>query len=233
MSVSRNRFSALLTKVACRLVLTAPLCITACGFQPLYQDTAHHAGVSETLKRIYVAGIPDRYGQLVRLALQQDMAGAGPEDPDGYTIYVSPSMSNESVDIHADNTSGRNRVVGRAHWRLFTVGQHPKLLAEGDATTMDGINNTFEQYFAQNMNTETLQTRVAQTLAESVTQQVAIWFETKAPTEKNKKKAPVYYPIPNGMPNSSEEQPVERAGDDGLPAMATGRLDPNSDPTNY
>ncbi|NHN84954.1 hypothetical protein GOB93_09905 [Acetobacter musti] len=232
MDLFRGHFPALLTKVAYAVVLIAPLSVTGCGFRPLYEDTAKHAGVSETLKRIYVASIPNRYGQLVRLALQQDMAGAGPEDPDGYTLYVSPSMSNEAVDIHADNTSGRNRVVGRAHWRLFTVGRYPKLLAEGDATTMDGMNGTFEQYFAQSLNTETLQTRVAETLAETVTQQVAIWFETKAPTTKSRKRAPTYYPIPNGIPNSSQEQPVERAGEDGLPAMATGRLDPDSDPTN-
>ncbi|NHO32396.1 hypothetical protein GOB85_07345 [Acetobacter sp. LMG 1636] len=222
--------SAPLVKAACLLMLATPVGLSGCGFRPLYEDTAKHTGVSETLKRVYVAGIPDRYGQLVRLALQEDMAGAGPEDPDGFTLYVSPSMSNEVIDIHSDNTSGRNRVVGRAHWRLFTVAQYPKLLAEGDATTMDGMNGTFEQYFTQSLNTETLQARVAKTLAESVTQQVSVWFETKAPTATSTKKTPAYYPVPNGIPNSSEEQPVERAGDDGLPAMATGRLDPNSNP---
>lgn len=211
------------------LVAATPLALAGCGFHPLYADRPGQESVSEKLKDIYVASIPERSGQLVRLALQEEMAGSGPENPQGYTLHVNPSFSQEAIDIHSDNTSGRTRVVGRAHWMLYTVAQYPKLLAQGDATTMDGMNNTFEQYFTQNLNAETLQARVAKTLAESITQQVSVWFQTQAPTETSRKKAPTYYMIPNGIPNSSEEQPMDKAGDDGLPAMSTGRIDPNDD----
>ncbi|NHN88318.1 hypothetical protein [Acetobacter conturbans] len=214
-------------------LLVTPLWLGGCGFRPLYEDTKVHPGVSAKLKRIYVANIPDRFGQLTRLALQEELSGAGPEDPDAYTLQVSPGLSMESIDIHLDNTSGRFRVVGRAHWALYTVGISPKLLTQGDATTLDGINNTFEQYFTQNLNMETLQARVAKTLATDVTQQIATWFETQAPTEKSNKPATVFYPNSDAIPKSSDEQPMERAGEDGIPAMATGRLDPNDDdPTN-
>lgn len=229
MTTSRSRRSGLFLRTSAALMLAG---LTGCGFHPLYQDSASQPEVTEEMKRIYVASIPDRFGQQMRLDLQQELAGDGPEDPDGYTLYVNPSQSYESIDIHSDNTSGRSRVVGRAHWRLFTIGQYPKLLAEGDASTMDGMNNTFEQYFAQSMNSETLQTRVAKALAEGVTQQIAIWFRTRAPTAKSQSHSQAYYPIPNAIPGSSTQQPVERAGDDGMPAMATGRLDPNSDTTN-
>lgn len=211
------------------LVLAAPLGLGGCGFHPLYEDTNAHPGVSEKLKRIYVENIPERFGQLTRLALQQELSGAGPEDPDGYTLRVSPGMQMESIDVHADNTSGRTRVVGNAHWSLFTVGENPQLIAQGDVSTLDGMTNTFEQYFAQSLNTETLQARVAQTLAADVTQQISVWFETQAPTARNRKVVPVYYPNTDAMPKSSDQQSVERAGMDGVPAMATGRLDPNDD----
>lgn len=210
-------------------LLTAPLALSGCGFHPLYEDTKVHPGVSEKLKRIYVASIPERFGQQMRLALQQELSGAGPEDPDAYTLQVNPSMSMESIDIHLDNTSGRFRAVGRAHWSLYTVGVSPQLLAQGDVSTLDGINNTFEQYFTQNLNMETMQGRIAKNLAEEVTQQIATWFETQTAPATSHKAAAVLYPNSDAIPRSSDQQPMERAGDDGVPAMATGRLDPNDD----
>ncbi|MBO1360015.1 hypothetical protein J2D73_09430 [Acetobacter sacchari] len=207
----------------------ASLPLPACGFHPLYETSAGHIDVQEKLKQIYVAGIPDRFGQVLRLALQQQMSGAGPENPTGYTLKANGYVSQESIDIHSDNTSGRVRATGHAHWQLWTVGLAPKFLAEGDATTLDGMNNTFEEYFAQSLNTETLQNRVARTLADIVTQQVAIWFETHAPAPIAQKRRPVYYQMPNAIPNSSQQQPVQGVGEDGLPALATGRNDPNAD----
>ncbi|WP_408736614.1 hypothetical protein [Acetobacter sicerae] len=233
MMTDRSFLSRWLRRQTVPVMLALPLLLSGCGFHALYEDTKQHPGVSEKMKRVYIASIPDRFGQMTRLALQQEFAGAGPEDPDGYTLQVNPSMELESIDVHEDNTSGRMRAVGRAHWSLYTVEQSPRLLAQGETTTMDGINNTFEQYFAQNLNMETLQARIAKTLAESVTQQVAIWFETQVAGAANNKPAAVFYPNTDLMPRSDTEQPVDRAGPDGVPAMATGRLDPNNDdPTN-
>lgn len=229
----RSSLSRWLRRQAAPALLVLPLLLSGCGFHALYEDTKLSPGISEKMKRVYIASIPERFGQMTRLALQQEFAGAGPEDPDGYTLQVHPSVELESIDVHEDNTTGRMRAVGRAHWSLFTVEQTPRLLAQGDTTTMDGINNTFEQYFAQNLNVETLQARIAKTLAEGVAQQVAIWFKTQTAGETNNKPAAVFYPNTDLMPRSSTEQPVDRAGPDGVPAMATGRLDPNNDdPTN-
>lgn len=227
--MNRNRTTLSRRTLALAGLLLLPASLGACGFHPLYEDTKSHPGVSEQLKRVYVAGIPERFGQLVRLSLQSELAGADPEHPDGYTLQVNPSLDIESVDIHQDNTSGRVRIIGRAHWALYTVEQYPKFLAQGDASTLDGMGNTFEQYFAQSLNLQTVQTRVAKTLAEDVTQQLAIWFETHAPTEKSNRSAPVYYQTPNAMPNSSDQQPVEKSGADGIPALATGRLELDDD----
>ncbi|AQS83450.1 MAG: hypothetical protein ABF876_00080 [Acetobacter aceti] len=225
----RSFLSRWLRRQAAPVMLALPLLLGGCGFHALYEDTKQHPGVSEKMKRVYIASIPERFGQMTRLALQQEFAGAGPEDPDGYTLQVNPGMDIESIDVHEDNTSGRMRVVGRAHWSLYTVEQTPRLLAQGDTTTMDGLNNTFEQYFAQSLNIETLQARVAKTLAEGVTQQVATWFETQTKAAVSNKPAAVFYPNTDLMPRSDTEQPVDRAGPDGVPAMATGRLDPNDD----
>ena len=163
-------------RVASRIFLLGLLSasVSACGFQPLYGYGAPgQIDAQAQLKRVYVANIPDRYGQLIRLALQSQMAGAGPETPDGYTLQVNSWVTQESIDTHADNTSGRTRMTGHAHWALFTVGQSPQFLAAGDATTLDGVNSTFEQMFAENLNDETAIARVARTMADIITQQVA------------------------------------------------------------
>lgn len=206
--------------------------LNGCGFQPLYGEQSQKgaADVSAELKRVYVANIPERTGQQLRLALQQNMAGAGPEAPDGYTLYVSPYFGEEAIDIHADNTSGRTRINAHAHWQLMTVAEHPVLLAQGDATSLDGYTAVYEQYFAQTMNNETALGRVAQALGDQITQQVAIWFRTQTkPAQGASQQGPkTYYPLVNTMPNNSDQgDPQEEAGADAIPNMATGRSPTN------
>nr|WP_050801473.1 hypothetical protein [Gluconobacter morbifer] len=195
-----------------------------CGFTPLYGKLGSKSDVSSELAQVYVANITGRYGQELRLALQKDLAGSGPENPQRYVLHVSSAANEEAVDIHEDNTSGRTRSTGVAHWQLFTVAPSPQLVAQGDATTLDGFNTTFEQYFAQTLNDESLQGRVAQTLAQNVTQQVAIWFRTHNTPEKASDEDLPRYINTDAMPDDTGTSPTDRAGVDGFPASATGRL---------
>ncbi|GBQ34917.1 hypothetical protein [Gluconacetobacter azotocaptans] len=214
------------------------LALGGCGFQPLYGSGGGQAAdggtIPDKLRQVYVAGIPERYGQELRLFLQQDMAGSGPENPTGYVLQVNSFVMNESLDIHADNTSGRTRATGHAHWVLRTVAPAPVVLAQGNAQVMDGENETYEQYFAQNLNQAVLARRIANTLAERITQQVAIWFRTQAPPPQQTRVAgprPSYVD-PNVMPNSSTEIQQQSVGEDGMPAMAIGRTNPNPSGAN-
>lgn len=212
-------------------LLLLPAALSGCGFQPLYgnQDATQVTTAEDELRRVYVASIPERNGQLLRLALQSKMNGAGPENPDGYTLIASPGVGQEALDIHSDNTSGRVRINATAYWKLYTVAQNPVLLAEGSASAMDGITPSFEQYFAQTMNTETATARVMNTLGERITQQVAIWFKTHTkPAVKRNQGPKTYYPSPNAMPSSEQQAPMEEEGADAIPDMATGRTKPDA-----
>ncbi|BBC80583.1 lipoprotein [Acetobacter orientalis] len=212
-------------------LLALPATLSGCGFRPLYgtQGAAGEKAPEDELRRVYVANIPERTGQLVRLALQERMAGAGPENPDGYTLRVTPAVGEEYIDIHGDNTSGRVRTNAHAHWALYTVAQEPVLLAQGDASDMDGYTNTFEQYFAQSLNRETVVARVAQALAEQITQQVSIWFRTHTQAAIKRDEGPKsYYPAPSAIPDSEGIAPMDQEGADAIPNMATGRDTPNA-----
>ncbi|GBR68104.1 hypothetical protein [Gluconobacter kanchanaburiensis] len=206
------------------LFLAGCLFLGGCGFSPLYGKLTPRTDMSGELAQIYVDNIPGRYGQLLRLALQKNLAGAGPEDPHKYILKVYSGMNEEAVDIHQDNTSGRTRSTASAHWVLITVEQNPRLLAQGDATTLDGFNTSFEQYFAQTLNDETLQARVSDTLAQTVTQQVAIWFRSHTTPEKAAPDELPRYLNTDRMPDDNGNAATDRTGVDGFPASATGRL---------
>lgn len=205
------------------LAVAGFLMLGGCGFTPLYGKLSPKTDVSAELAQVYVANIPGRYGQELRLALQKDLAGAGPENPQRYTLRVSSGANTEAIDIHQDNTSGRNRVTGNAHWQLFTVEQSPQFVTQGDVTTLDGYGTTFEQYFAQTLNDESVKGRVAQTLAQNLTEQLAIWFRSHNMPSKNTQVDLPRYINTDRMP-SDDGTSTDKVGADGFPASATGRL---------
>ncbi|QNT78106.1 LPS assembly lipoprotein LptE [Entomobacter blattae] len=221
--------------------------LSACGFQPLYNGQKQHE-VSAKLRDVYVSSIPERFGQQVRLSLQQNLAGSGPEDPHGYTLNVYPGISSEAIGINQDNTSGRTRSIGTARWELLTISNNPVKLAEGNATTIDGYTVTYEQNIAQTLNDETVKGRIAKNLADEITQQLATWFnlhetdlaKQEADAIKAKEKATAAnqiettnkperprYLISGMVPEGGSGSAYQEAGPDGLPAMATGRTSYN------
>ncbi|MBE1723804.1 hypothetical protein CO583_06430 [Parasaccharibacter sp. TMW2.1882] len=201
----------------------------ACGFQPLYgrQAGQKDAAVNAQLKDVYVANIPTRFGQELRLGLQKEMAGDGPERPEGYILRVNATASLESIDIHQDNTSGRTRGVGWADWRLYRVGDTSKVLARGYARTLDGFNMNIEQYFAQTLNNETLYKRIGESLAHDITMQVAVWFRAHQSLGEEKSIRPGRDPYLDRLPGTQRTD-MRYIGVDGFPANATGRSSNNA-----
>jgi LPS-assembly lipoprotein len=206
-----------------RLIALLPLMlIGGCGFTPLYgsgQDSA-----MSKLPDIFVSRIGDRYGQELRLALQQRLAGTSDAQPDGYTLDVFPSQSGEAIGIHGDNTSERTRVIGRAHWVLSTVSTAPTVVASGDASAVDGYTVINEEYFAASIAADSTQQRLADTLAGTITTQIATWFSNHhAPATASHSALPTLTLAPTNVPGNSDVSPLTRTGADGLPASATGR----------
>ncbi|MDE7548811.1 hypothetical protein PY793_12565 [Acetobacter fabarum] len=229
MTRTRSLFSLCKAALATTALMAAPLLVSGCGFKPLYGEEKGAVDVPAELKDVYVANIPQRFGQQVRLALQAQMAGDGPEDPHKYKLVVQPSISGEAIDIHGDNTSGRTRMQATAQWQLLTIEQNPRLITQGYAQALDGYTNTYEQYFAQTLNMENTIGRIAQTLGEQITQQVATWFKTHAtPADVQDNQPKTLYPSPNLIPDSDQGTPMEQEGPDAIPNMATGRAPINT-----
>ena len=224
MTPTRSFFSLCKATLATTALMAAPLLLSGCGFRPLYGEEKGAVEISSELKDVYVANIPERFGQQLRLALQSQMASDGPEAPHKYKLAVQTSLSAEAIDIHGDNTTGRTRMLATAMWQLTTIEATPQLLAQGNTQAMDGYTSSYEQYFAQTLNMESTEGRMAHALGEQVTQQVATWFKTHAtPANTSDNRPKTFYPSPNALPASDNTTPMEQEGADAIPNMATGR----------
>ena len=217
----------------CALLLPlACLSLAGCGFHPLHG--AGEASANAKLPDIFVAVIPGRSGQLLRQALQERLAGSSEAEPQGYTLRVGYALNSEAIAINGDNTSGRNRVVGRANWTLSTVAPAPVVIASGDARSMDGFNNVEAQYFFSTLASDTTSQRVADNLAGSITTQISTWFVEHPDAATTEAGASATPPTPNltpqrgflgpqTVPGNSDQLPLQQLGPDGLPSEAIGR----------
>lgn len=164
------------------LTLAAAGPLAACGFQPVYMPTASGtAGVAQReLAAIRVNLIPDRPGQLLRQALQARLEGSGEGVARRYDLTVGFSISGEGLAIQEDNTVTRIRTIGSANWALFTQIPPRTRLSSGTAQTVDGLNLISSQYFAADLENETVQRRMAETLADQIILQLTAYFRQRA-----------------------------------------------------
>lgn len=157
----------------------APL--AGCGFQPLYMPTATgNPGIAQReLATVNVALIPDRPGQLLRQALQQRMASDGGGQK-RYDLRVSYWIAGEGVAVLTDNSATRLRLTGYANWVLVAADPSQARLTEGHARAIDAMNVFDQQFFALDMQNDTVQRRIAEQVAEQIATQLSIWFRQRA-----------------------------------------------------
>ncbi|HVE21923.1 MAG TPA: hypothetical protein VNC39_08100 [Acidocella sp.] len=157
------------------LLLLLPL--GGCGFTPLYGQSGDST-VAAKLDTIQVQNIPERTGQMLRLALETQLHADGAPTEQIYSLAVSYGLGAANVAEQQDSSYTRERFSGTAHWALTPVGAPGRPLAQGTVTTQDALNVINEQYFALQLETTTVQQQVANQLAAQITAQVAAYFKT-------------------------------------------------------
>jgi LPS-assembly lipoprotein len=164
------------------LALGVGAALSGCGFQPIYMPTASgNAGVAQReLAAIQVALIPDRPGQLLRQALQDRLEMGGSGVAHRYDLTVGFGISGEGIAIQQDNVATRVRLVGNASWVLVAQDPGRTTLSNGSARAVDAINIFDTQYFAADLGSEAAQRRLAEALANQITNQLAIFFRKRA-----------------------------------------------------
>jgi len=154
------------------------LALSGCGFAPLYGDSGSGTAVAPQLEQVQVENIPDRPGQILRDSLQDDMQRQGAPVTQIYALSVSYNIAAEGIGIQADTSSTRVRYVASASWTLTPIGQPGATLASGQAISEDAQNTVDNQYFAQELATNTINRQLADELAAQITDEVAVYFKS-------------------------------------------------------
>ena len=166
--LSRTRF----------LPLAALRPLAGCGFSPLYANGGGSQTLPQQLAEVQVLNIPERPGQMLRQAIEDQFYTAGPPTVQRYALAVSYGISTQGIGIQSDTSVTRNRFIAVASWSLVPVGAPAKPLAAGTATPENAENVIDQQYFALTLETTTIDQQLANTLAQQIATQVAAYFRT-------------------------------------------------------
>ncbi len=154
------------------------LALPGCGFHPLYGGDGPEGGPARSgLELIAVAIIPERVGQLLRQALQARFDHGDAPAAKRFDLAVQFGIGNEGLSVQHDNTTTRLRFIGQASWTLTTRDAARATVTSGSARAVDGLNLFDQQYFAQDLQTETVQRRIAEAVADQITSQLAMYFD--------------------------------------------------------
>ncbi|MBU6418779.1 MAG: hypothetical protein KGQ79_03530 [Proteobacteria bacterium] len=153
----------------------ALLALSGCGFAPLYGGAQGQAATAG-LDTVQVQNIPNRTGQMLRETLQQQLYTDGAPTTELYSLSVSYTINQNLIGIQEDSSSTRDRFNATAIWKLTPIGNPNQVLASGNATAMDALNVIDQQYFASNLETETVNQQLANEIAGQITTQLAAWF---------------------------------------------------------
>ena len=156
------------------------LLASACGFHPVYTSGGATRGPQVELGAIDVGLVPDRGGQLLRQALQSRF-DRGDGTRKRYTLSVSYGVAGDAIGIQQDSTSTRVREVATATWSLKALDAGQTLVTSGTARALDGVNIIDQQYFAADLEGETVTRRLAENIAGQITLQIASYFARHPP----------------------------------------------------
>ena len=170
----------------CLTMAPALLAISGCGFQPLYGGRGDGtAGPAEQgLAEISVGLIAERPGQLLRQALQARFERGAAGVARRYDLTIAYGISGEPLSIqHLTSAPSRFRLVGVATWTLTAQEPQRRTLAHGTARSTDGLNLFDQQFFAMDLESDAVQRRVTEAVADQITLQLAAYFNRRAAGE--------------------------------------------------
>jgi LPS-assembly lipoprotein len=156
--------------------------VTGCGFHPLYAPSGAgtDSAAAAALAQISVKLIPERNGQLLRLALQERFERSGIVSAHQYDLDVSFGVRGEGIAVIQDSTSTFVRFVGTAHYTLTSQDPSRSTITSGDVRAVDGHNAYVNQFFASNLEDEEVVRRLTRDLADQIALQLASFFAQRS-----------------------------------------------------
>jgi LPS-assembly lipoprotein len=166
---------------ACLPLLAAPL-LAGCGFGPVYGPKGADAegAAAIGLAEITVALIPERAGQELRLALQERFERAGIVAARRYDLAVVFGVGAEALGVQPDTSNTYVRLIGTANYRLTAQDPARSTLTSGTARSVEGYNVFDQQFFAADQESSVLIKRIAESVADQIALQLAVYFRKRA-----------------------------------------------------
>lgn len=152
-----------------------------CGFRPMYGPggaaTADDPEIGSELALVNVPVIPERFGQLLRRELQNQLRNGGNPVGARWELLVGPSFSVDNTGIQTDGAATRVRYIATANWTLLRVTPREPV-ANGFERTLDSFNVQPNQFFASDSANDATQRRLSQVLASEIVTRLAVRFRT-------------------------------------------------------
>ncbi len=165
-----------------RRALLGALLLGGCGFRPVYAPGGEgerspatvSAALAAELAAVRVAPMYERYGQVFRRSLQNQLEGRAPGTAARYLLTVAVQNEVEPLGYRQDGTITRVRMVSTARWTLTTDAIPPVPIDQGTARTLDAFNIPDLQFYAAEISREAMDRRLIEELSGRVVQGVAV-----------------------------------------------------------
>ena len=171
MSSSRREILALLMATA----------LPGCGLRPLYGDWSTAGPVNADLRRVEIATIADREGQLLRNELIDRFYTGAPPEPPAWRLDVGLTVTETRINLRSDTTATRRLLSVAAGFRIVRYGTWQPVLT-GRLTA----NSTYpfqDSQYGILVAKDTALREIMVTLGDQLTTRVALYFARRPPEE--------------------------------------------------
>ena len=157
--------------------------LTGCSPHPLYAPNAfgnsdpQAVSVQAQLRQVQVALLPERTGQLLRQALQSRLEAGQTPEYSRYSLAVSFNIAQIGLGIQNDSSITYVRFIATAPWSL-TEQDSPtnQVLVSNTAQAADDLNTFDNAPFGQELETDTVNARLADAIADQIVIRLAHYF---------------------------------------------------------
>lgn len=169
--------------------LPAALCITGCGFTPMYgthsaavagQTAGQTAGIQQSFSDIEINNIPDEEGQYLRNQLIDRLyANASPHGTARYALSVSRLKKRLlAMGVRKDASTTRGEVLITADVTILDRNTGARVLQRN--LTARGDYNQLNNLYAARVSEDASTDRVLEQLADSIFTEVSLYFSRAA-----------------------------------------------------
>ena len=163
-------FEARVTRRSALMLLTAAL--GGCGFRPLYASRGPHDWDPD-LAAIAVSPIRDRPGQILALALRENLNPSGVSVTTRWRLEVLLSISRSDLGIQRNATATSSEITANASYVLMDVKTGARIYTSSSRAV--GDFNQLNDAYATQVGADDAQDRALQELAEEITLRMALF----------------------------------------------------------